>query len=434
MGTALPTRLLKHLAMLMLPHLLAPLLDDRTQANSCTRAGLTGWKGPDPRAARNHSVDMYFKDAHEELRLQVRRFLEREVAPHLEEWEETTFPDSIVKRFGELGFLGLRYPPEYGGQGGDYFSAVVLSEEMAKIGSGGLGMAVAVQAEMATPPVFKFGTEEQKRKWLLPAIRGEQIASLAISEPDAGSDVAGITTTARRDGDHYVVNGRKTFITNGARCSWALVVTKTDRERGHKGYNLLVIEKGTPGFEVSRTLKKLGMHSSDTAELTFDGCRVPVANLIGEEGEGFKNLMWELQGERMIAAAGAIAGAQRVFEYTAEYARNRQAFGQPISQFQVIKHKLVDMGTKVAAVQAFVYQTARQWDQGEYPVREISQAKLLATQVACEVADEAIQILGGHGYMQEFPVERAWRDARLARIGAGTDEIMKEIIAKTYGL
>ena len=377
---------------------------------------------------------MYFTDAHEELRLHIHRFLEKEVKPHLEEWEETTFPDSIFRRFGELGFLGLRYPPEYGGQGGDYFSAVVLSEEMAKIGSGGLGMAVAVQAEMATPPVFKFGTEEQKRKWLLPAIRGEQIASLAISEPDAGSDVAGITTTARRDGDHYVVNGRKTFITNGARCSWALVVTKTDRERGHKGYNLLVIEKGTPGFEVSRTLKKLGMHSSDTAELAFDGCRVPAGNLIGEEGEGFKNLMWELQGERMIAAAGAIAGAQRVFEYTAEYARNRQAFGQPISQFQVIKHKLVDMGTKVAAVQAFVYQTAKQWDEGEYPVREISQAKLLATQVACEVADEAIQILGGHGYMQEFPVERAWRDARLARIGAGTDEIMKEIIAKTYGL
>src|SRR5439155_723488 len=250
---------------------------------------------------------MYFTDAHEELRLHIRKFLEKEVQPHLEEWEEKTFPDAIFERFGDLGFLGLRYPPEYGGQGGDYFSAVVLSEEMAKIGSGGLGMAVAVQAEMATPPVFKFGTEEQKRKWLLPAIRGEQIASLAISEPDAGSDVAGITTTAR--------------------------------------------------------------------------------------------------GGSMIAAAGAIAAAQRVFEYTAEYARNRQAFGQPISQFQVIKHKLVDMGTKVAAVQAFVYQTAKQWDQGEYPVREISQAKLLATQVACEVADEAIQILGGHGYMQEFPGE-----------------------------
>ena len=377
---------------------------------------------------------MYFTDAHEELRLDIRRFLEKEVKPHLEEWEERTFPDAIFKRFGELGYLGLRYPAEYAGQGGDYFSAIVLSEEMARAGCGGLGMAVAVQTEMATPPVFKFGTEEQKRRWLTPAVRGEQIAAIAITEPDAGSDVAGIKTTARREGDHYVVDGRKIFITNGARCHWALVVTKTDRERGHGGYNLLLVEKGTPGFEVTRTLEKLGMHSSDTAELLFEGCRVPVGNLIGAEGEGFKNLMWELQGERMITAAGAIAGAQHVFEYTMEYARNRIAFGQPISQFQVIKHKLVDMGTKIAAVQSLVYQTAKQWDSGEYPVREISQSKLLATQVACEVADEAIQILGGHGYMSEFPVERAWRDARLARIGAGTDEIMKEIIAKTYGL
>jgi alkylation response protein AidB-like acyl-CoA dehydrogenase len=377
---------------------------------------------------------MYFTDAHEELRLHVRKFLEKEVQPHLEEWEEKTFPNSIFERLGELGFLGLRYPPEYGGQGGDYFSAVVLSEEMARAGSGGLGMAVAVQTEMATPPVFKFGTEEQKRRWLAPAIRGEQIASIAITEPDAGSDVAGITTVARRFGDEYIVNGRKTFITNGARCHWALVVTKGDRERGHGGYNLLVIEKGTPGFSVAKTLKKLGMHSSDTAELLFDDCHVPAANLIGEEGEGFKHLMWELQGERMITAAGAIAGAQRTFEYTMEYAQNRQAFGQSIANFQVIKHRLVDMGTKIAAVRAFVYQTAKQWDDGDYPVREISQAKLLATQVACEVADDAIQILGGHGYMSEFPVERAWRDARLARIGAGTDEIMKEIIAKSYGL
>ncbi len=377
---------------------------------------------------------MYFTDAHEELRLHIRKFLEKEVQPHLEEWEDKTFPDSIFRRMGELGFLGLRYPPELGGQGGDYFSAIVLSEEMAKAASGGLGMAVAVQTEMATPPVFKFGTDDQKRRWLAPAIRGEQIAAIAITEPDAGSDVAGITTTAKRYGDEFIVNGRKIFITNGARCQWALVVTKGDRERGHSGYNLLVIEKGTPGFVVTRTLEKLGMHSSDTAELLFEDCHVPVGNLIGEEGEGFKNLMWELQGERMITAAGAIAGANRVFEYTKDYALERKAFGQPIANFQVIKHRLVDMGTKIAAVQAFVYQTAKRWDEGEYPVREISQAKLLATQVACEVADDAIQILGGHGYMREFPVERAWRDARLARIGAGTDEIMKEIIAKTYGL
>jgi alkylation response protein AidB-like acyl-CoA dehydrogenase len=377
---------------------------------------------------------VYFSDAHEELRLHIRRFLEKEVQPHLAEWEETTFPDSIMRRMGELGFLGLRYPAEYGGQGGDYFSAMVLSEEMARAGCGGLGMAVAVQAEMATPPVYKFGTEEQRRRWLAPAIAGEQIAALAITEPDAGSDVAGIQTTAKRYGDEFVINGRKIFITNGARCHWALVVTRSDKDAGHHGFSLFVVEKGTPGFEVARTLQKLGMHSSDTAELLFEDCRVPAANLIGAEGRGFQDLMWELQGERLITAVGAVAGAQRTFEYALEYAQNRTAFGKPIAQFQVLKHKLVDMGTQIACVRAFVYETASRWDQGEYPVREISQAKLLATQLAVDVADEAIQVLGGHGYMREFPVERAWRDARLARIGAGTDEIMKEIIAKTYGL
>jgi alkylation response protein AidB-like acyl-CoA dehydrogenase len=377
---------------------------------------------------------MYFTDAHEELRLTVKRFLEKEVQPHLAEWEETLFPDSIMKRFGEMGLLGLRYDPEYGGQGGDYFSAIVLSEEMAKAGCGGLGMAVAVQAEMATPPLNKFGTHEQKRKWLAPAISGDSIAAIAMTEPDAGSDLANIQTVARKDGNEWVINGRKIFITNGARASWVLLVTKGDRERGHKGFNLLMVEKDTPGFTVTRTLEKLGMHSSDTAELLFEECRVPLDNLIGEEGEGFKHLMWELQGERLIAACGAVAGAQRLFEYTADYARNRVAFGKPISEHQVIKHKLVDMATEVNMIRAFVYETARRWDEGEYPVREITQAKLRATQIAVQVADEAIQILGGHGYMREFPVERAWRDARLARIGAGTDEIMKEIIAKTYGL
>ena len=377
---------------------------------------------------------MYFTDAHEELRQHIRRFLEKEVKPHLEEWEEAMFPDSIVRRFGELGFLGLRYPPEYGGQGGDYFSAVVLSEEMARAGCGGLGMAVAVQAEMATPPVNKFGTHEQKQRFLAPAIAGTAIAAIAMTEPDAGSDLAGIQTVARKDGDQWVLNGRKIFITNGARASWILVVAKSDRERGHSGYNLIVVEKGTPGFQVTRTLKKLGMHSSDTAELLFEDCRVPAGNLIGDEGEGWKQLMWELQGERMIAAAGEIAGAERITEYAMDYAKSRQAFGQPIAGFQVIKHRLVDMATRTACVRSFVYETAQRWDKGEYPVREISQAKLLASQNAVWVADQAIQILGGHGYMREFPVERAWRDARLGRIGAGTDEIMKEIIGKSYGL
>ena len=379
-------------------------------------------------------TQLRFTDAHEELRLQIRRFLDQEVVPNLDEWEETLFPDSIMKRFGELGFLGLRYPTEYGGQDGDYFSAVVLSEEMARAHCGGLGMAVAVQAEMATPPVFKFGNEEQRRRFVVPAIAGDAIAAIAMTEPDAGSDLAGMKTVARRHGDEYVINGRKIFITNGARCSWCLVVAKTDSEAGHKGFSLLVVPKDSAGFHVTRTLKKLGMHSSDTAELLFDDCRVPVENRIGEEGTGWTNLMWELQGERLIAACGHMAGAQAVFDYALQYAKDRTAFGRPIGQFQVIKHKLVDMGTEIAAVRAFVYDVAEAWNRGDYPVREISQAKLLATQLNVRVADEAIQILGGHGYMQEFPVERAWRDARLARIGAGTDEIMKEIIAKTYGL
>jgi alkylation response protein AidB-like acyl-CoA dehydrogenase len=376
----------------------------------------------------------YFTDAHEELRLHIRRFLEREVAPHLDEWEQTMFPDSIMRRFGELGFLGLRYPPEYGGQGGDYFSAVVLSEEMARAHCGGLGMAVAVQAEMATPPVFKFGTEEQKQRFLVPAIDGSAIAAIAMTEPDAGSDLAGMKTVAKRYGNEYVLNGRKIFITNGARCQWCLVVAKTDVEAGHKGFSLFIVPKETPGFQVTRTLKKLGMHSSDTAELLFDDCRLPADLRLGEEGEGWTDLMWELQGERLIAACGQVAGAQGTFEYAMQYAKDRTAFGRPIAHFQVIKHRLVDMGTEIAAVRAFVYDTAKRWDDGEYPVREISQAKLLASQLAVKVADDAIQILGGHGYMSEFPVERAWRDARLARIGAGTDEIMKEIIAKSYGL
>jgi alkylation response protein AidB-like acyl-CoA dehydrogenase len=376
----------------------------------------------------------FFTDAHDELRQHVRRFLEREVVPHLDEWEQSTFPDSIFQRMGELGLLGLRYPPEYGGQGGDYFSAVVLSEEMARAHTGGLGMGVAVQTEMATPPVFRFGDEQQRRRFLVPAIAGDAIAAIAMTEPDAGSDLAGMKTTARREGDCYVLNGRKIFITNGARCAWCLVVARSGTAAGHGGFSLFVVPRDTPGFQVTRTLKKLGMHSSDTAELLFEDCRVPLANRLGEEGEGWTQLMWELQGERLIAACGQVAGAQATFEYAIGYARDREAFGRPIGKFQVIKHRLVDMATKIAAARALVYETCARWDRGEYAVREISQAKLLSAQVSCEVADDAIQILGGHGYMSEFPAERAWRDARLSRIGAGTDEIMKEIIARTLGL
>src|SRR3981081_3721279 len=300
---------------------------------------------------------MQFTDAHEELRLHIRRFLEREVVPHLDEWEEVTFPDSIVKRFGELGLLGLRHPVEHGGPGGDYFSAVVLSEEMARVHCGGLGMAIAVHAEMATPPVARFGTDDQKRRFLAPAISGDAIAAIAMTEPDARSALASMRTTARRHGDEYVLNGRKTFITNGRRCHWCLVVARTDTAAGHGGFSLLLVPKDSPGFQVARTLKKLGMHSSDTAELVFDDCRVPVGCRLGTEGEGWTELMWELQGERLIAACGQVAGAQSTFDYAMQYAKDRSAFGRPISQFQVIKHRLVDMANKIAAVRALVYET-----------------------------------------------------------------------------
>jgi alkylation response protein AidB-like acyl-CoA dehydrogenase len=378
---------------------------------------------------------MYFTEAHEELRRNIRRFVETELAPHAAEWEEAHyFPDWVFRRMGELGFLGLRYPAEYGGQGGDYFTAIVLAEELARCGSGGIGMAIEVHTEMATPPVFKFGTEDQKQRFLVPAIKGEKIAALGITEPGAGSDVANTKTTAVKKNGYYVINGRKIFITNGQRCDWILLVARTDPEAGHHGFSLFLVDKQTPGFHVTRVLDKLGMWSSDTAELLFEDCKVPEENLLGTPGEGFQMLMWELQGERLIGAASMVAGAQVTFEYALEYAKNREAFGRPIAKWQVIKHKLVDMATKIEAARQLVYATAYKWDKGEYPVKEISMAKLVASKVACDVADDAIQILGGYGYIREYPVERAWRDARLGRIGAGTDEIMKEIIAKAYGL
>ena len=386
---------------------------------------------PDHASSRKHFI---FTDEHDQLRESIRSFVLKELAPHAEEWEETTFPDSVFRRMGELGFLGLSYPEEYGGQGGDYFANLVLAEEMVHSNSGGLAMGVAVHTDMATPPVFLFGTEEQKQQYLVPAIRGEKISCLGITEPDAGSDVSGIKTRAVRDGDEYVINGSKTFITNGERADFIVLVTKTDPDAGYDGFSLFVVDTASPGFHVSRKLEKLGMHSSDTAELSFDDVRVPAENLLGEEGKGFYHIMWELQGERLIGAAGCVAGAQRCFDRTLQYATERTAFGRPIGRFQAIRHKFADMATKIEAGRQMVYTTAWRFANGEYPVREISMAKLFASRVACEVADECLQIYGGAGYMREYGVERAWRDLRLNRIGAGTDEIMLEVIGRTYGL
>jgi alkylation response protein AidB-like acyl-CoA dehydrogenase len=287
---------------------------------------------------------------------------------------------------------------------------------------------------MATPPIHLFGTEEQKQRYLAPSIRGEKISCLGITEPDAGSDVAGIKTRAVRDGDDWVINGSKTYITNGTRADYIVLVTKTDPDAGYDGFTLFIVDTDNPGFVVENKLEKLGMHASDTALLAFSDMRVPGDAILGEEGKGFFHIMWELQGERLIGAAGCVAGAQRCFEKTLEYARERTAFGRPIGRFQVTRHKFAEMATKIESARQMVYTTAWRFQNGEYPVREISMAKLHASRVAVEVADECIQIHGGAGYMREYGVERVWRDMRLNRIGAGTDEVMLDVIGRSYGL
>jgi alkylation response protein AidB-like acyl-CoA dehydrogenase len=386
---------------------------------------------PDFNRSSKHFI---FSDEHEQLRESITNFATKELAPHADEWEETTFPDWVFTRMGELGFLGLDKPEEYGGQGGDYFSALVLGEAIGAANCGGLAMGVAVQTDMAMPPILAFGTEEQKQEWVVPAIKGEKILCLGITEPDAGSDVKGIKTRAVRDGDDFIINGSKTFITNGHRSHVIVLVTKTDPDAGYDGFTLFLVPMDTPGVIREKKLQKLGMHASDTALLAFQDVRVPASAMLGQEGKGFYNIMWELQGERMIGSAGSLAGAQRCFDRTLQYAKEREAFGQPIGHFQVIRHKFAEMATKIEAARQLVYMTAWRFANGDYPVREISMAKLFASRVAVEVADECIQIHGGAGYMKEYNVERAWRDARLNRIGAGTDEIMLEVIGRSYGL
>jgi alkylation response protein AidB-like acyl-CoA dehydrogenase len=392
---------------------------------------------PDYTAQRKHFI---FTDEHEQLRESIRRFVIKELQPHADEWEETTFPDWVFERMGELGFLGLDKPVQYGGQGGDYYASLVLAEELAHSHCGGLAMGLAVQTDMAMPPILAFGTEEQKQQWAAPAIAGTKILCIGITEPDAGSDVAGIKTRAVRDeatGD-YIINGSKTYITNGHRAHAIVLVTKTGvggtTDSGHDGFTLFLVPMDTPGVIREKRLKKLGMHASDTALLAFQDVRVPESAVLGQIGKGFYHIMWELQGERLIGAAGAVAGAQQVFDRTLQYAKERQAFGRSIGHFQVIRHKFADMATKIETARQMVYTTAWRHQNGEYPVREISMAKLYASRIAVEVADDCIQIHGGAGYMQEYGIERTWRDLRLNRIGAGTDEIMLDVIGRSYGL
>jgi alkylation response protein AidB-like acyl-CoA dehydrogenase len=392
---------------------------------------------PEHEAKRKHFL---FSDEHLDLRESMSAWVKNELFPHRNEWEETYWPSEAMRRAGELGYLGLCFPEEFGGQGGDYFYSLVRAECMSYSGSGGTNMGFAVQTDMVLPPVHLLGSEEQKQRYLVPGIRGLKIGCLGITEPGAGSDVAGIRTTAIRDGDEYVINGSKTFITNGPRADFCVLVTKTEPDARHDGITLFVIDlrddEGNlvPGFSVSRELEKMGMHASDTGELAFEDVRVPAEAVLGEIGKGFYHISWELQGERLVAAAGCYASCERMFERTLEYAKEREAFGRPIGRFQAIRHKFADMATKIEAAKQMVHATAWRFANGEYPVREITMAKLFATRVCHEVADECVQIHGGYGYMKEYEIERAYRDQRLNRIGAGTDEIMLDVIGRSYGL
>jgi alkylation response protein AidB-like acyl-CoA dehydrogenase len=392
---------------------------------------------PEHEATRKH---LLFTDEHEDLRESMEAWVKKELWPHRNEWEETTWPNEAMRRAGELGYLGLCFPEEYGGQGGDYYYSLVRAECMSYSGSGGTNMGFAVQTDMVLPPVHLLGTEDQKQRYLVPGIKGEKIGCLGITEPGAGSDVAGIRTKAIRDGDEYLISGSKTFITNGARADFILLVAKTDPDARHEGITLFLVDlrdddgNHVPGFEVSRKLEKMGMHASDTGELAFNEVRVPAENVLGEIGKGFYHISWELQSERMVAAAGSVAGAERLFEKTLDYAKEREAFGRPIGRFQAIRHKFAEMATKIEAAKQFNYVVAWRYANGEYPVREITEVKLFASRMCCEVADECVQILGGYGYMKEYEIERAYRDVRLNRIGAGTDEIMLEVIGRSFGL
>ena len=376
-----------------------------------------------------------FNEEHKIFREQVRRFAEVELQPHAEEWEAAKiFPRWVFEKMGELGFLGVRFPEEVGGSGGDIWYTIVLAEELPRSTMSGLTMNVLVQSDMATPIISELGTQEQKEEFLMPAIRGEKIAALAITEPNAGSDVAGMRTTARRDGDDYVINGSKTFITNGTRADFLTLAARTDPDNRYGGISLFTFPTDTPGYEVSRKLEKLGNHSSDTAELFFDECRIPRRYLLGEEGHGFLYIMNNFQAERLVAAVTAISGAQLVLNQTIEYCKERKAFGRPIVGFQVTRHKIVDMETELEAGRQLAYHAADRFARGQIAVREISMAKWFCGEIAVKVVDRCLQLHGGMGYMEEVAVSRAYRDTRLITIGGGTTEVMKELVSKMMGL
>jgi alkylation response protein AidB-like acyl-CoA dehydrogenase len=377
----------------------------------------------------------FFTEEHRMLRSTLRDFMEKEVIPNGERWDqEGWLPSEVIRKMGDMGMLGLRFPEEYGGSGGDYWSAVVLIEEISRGFVNGLMSIVGVHSEIVLPALIHFGTEEQKRDFLVPGIRGEKIGALAITEPEAGSDVASIRTRADKSGDHYVINGNKIFITNGARADFVIVAAKTDREAGAHGISQFIVEKGTPGFEVARKLDKAGLRTSDTAELFFTDVKVPEDRVLGEVNRGFYQIMANFQPERLLIAISAVAGSEYALEVTLDYIKERKQFGRSVSSFQAVRHRFAEMATEVEAARELTYRACDMYNRGVDCSREVSMAKWFTTEVANRVSYGCMQLFGGYGYMMEYPIQRGWRDGRIATVVGGTTEIMKELVARSYGM
>ncbi|WP_336809870.1 acyl-CoA dehydrogenase family protein [Bosea sp. MMO-172] len=374
----------------------------------------------------------YFTEEHEALRDQVRRFVETEIKPHALQWEEDGFvPRDVLRKMGELGFFGIRYPAEYGGSEMDTMATVVLAEELGRSTFSGVAITALVHTDMASVHIANAGNPAQKDKYLPGIIAGEKIVAVAVTEPDAGSDVKGIRTTARREGDHYVLNGAKMFITNGVHADLYCVAAKTDPQgRPSQSVSIFVVEKGTPGFSVSRALDKHGWRSSDTAELSFVDCKVPAENLLGQEGRGFYAIMSNFQNERTVIGAMAMGEAQAAIDLTLDYVRTRKAFGAPLWEKQAIRQRLAELAGKVEAGRQLVYHAAWLDAQGFDATREVSMAKAYCGELVNEVMYDCLQFHGGMGYMRESAIERMTRDARVQAIGGGATEVMLEEVAK----
>jgi acyl-CoA dehydrogenase len=381
-----------------------------------------------------------FGTQHEELRAAVRAWVRGELAPHADEWErQYDFPArEVFASAGAMGLFGAKYEEADGGTGPDLVADAVITEELARCGSGGVAAALGAHKDLGSYYVGRFGTEDQRGRWLVPAVAGTAIGALAVTEPGAGSDVAGLSTRAVRTADGWRLTGTKTFITNGPIADFVVVAARTadradDETRRHESISLFVVEAGTPGFAASR-LQTVGWRTSHTGDLAFQDCELPSDALLGEEGHGFHHIMDSLVWERMVMALSAVVGAEETLGAAMAYARERTAFGRPVATFQTWRHRFADLRTQIDAARSLTYLALRKVVAGEDAAREVSMAKWFAAELAFTVADEALQVHGGYGYMMEYPVQRAWRDARLGPIGGGTTEVMKEIIGRSFGL